>query len=283
MGQNAVLLLIALILLFSCGTNRKQDETPVAEAGNKKLYLSEFKDYLQNLSPEDSLTILTDYVTRWARNQAVLMHAENNLTVEEKDLTKEIDDYRTSLLIHKYEQAYINSRMDTAVSISEIEQFYNDNPDNFQLTGVLVKVLYIQAANDFASIDKIRQLYRSNREKDIDELEKIAMSGVEAYSMFNGEWMNLDEITAPLPGATETYENRAIRMRAIEDSDDRYTYFIRINDISMKGSTAPLEHVKSNIKNIILNRRKINLIRQMENAAFTNAIKRNEIKINGLK
>jgi hypothetical protein len=282
MGQKIVLFLIASMILFSCDTKRKQTEIPIAEVGNKKLYLSEIKDYLQHLTPEDSLTILTDYVNRWAKNQAVLIYAENNLTEEEKDLSKEIDSYRTSLLIHKYEQEYIKLRMDTTVIPSDIELFYRDNPDNFQLPGMLVKALYIKAPNDFTGMDRIRQLYRSNREKDIEELEKIAMNGVEAYSTFNGEWLNLDEITAPLPGAAETYENRAIRMRAIEDSDDKYTYFIKINDISMKGSVAPLEHVESHIKNIILNRRKNNLIRQMENAVFNDAIKKNEIKINGL-
>lgn len=265
--------------LFSCETERKQSETLVAEVGNRQLYMSEIEDYLKNLPSEDSLTILTDYVNRWAKNQAVLLHAEKNLSDSEKNLDKEIDDYRTSLLVYKYEQAYIRSKMDTAVSLKEIEQFYNDNPDNFQLTGMLVKVLYIKASNDFKNIDRIRQLYRSNRDRDIEELEKIAINGVEAYSMFNGKWMNLSEVTAPLPGTVEIYENRAIRMRAIEDSDDKYTYFIKINDISTRGTVAPLEHVKADITGIILNRRKLNLIRQMENAVYNDAINRNEIKI----
>jgi hypothetical protein len=283
MGQKVGFLLIALMLLFSCRTKHKQNETLVAEAGAKKLYLSEIKEYLQNLSPEDSLTILTDYVNKWAKNQIVLRHAENSLSEDEKNIDKEIDDYRTSLLIHKYEQSYIRSKMDTAVSQSEIEQFYNDNPDNFQLTGILLKVLYIKAQNDFKDIDKIRRLYRSNREADIEELKQIALTGVDAYNIFNEKWMTLSELTTLLPGTEETYENRAIRMRVIEDSDDKYTYFVKINDISMKGALAPLEHVKSDIKGIIINRRKINLIRQMENAAFKDAINRNEIKINGLK
>jgi hypothetical protein len=282
MRQKVVFLSVALMFLFSCGTERQHDETLVAEVGDRKLYLSEIKDYLQNLSPADSLTILTDYVNRWAKNQAVLLYAEKNLSEYEKNLDKEIDDYRTSLLIHKYEQSYIRSRMDTSVNQSEIEQFYKANPDNFQLTGMLVKVLYIKVSNDFKNLEKIRYLYRSNREKDIEELEQISINGAEAYSMFNGEWMSLDVVTASLPGTTDLYENRAIRMRAIEDSDDKYTYFIKINDISMKGSVAPLEHVKDNIRNIILNRRKTNLIRQMENAVFNDAINRNEIKIKGL-
>jgi hypothetical protein len=270
------------MFLFSCETKHQQDETPLAEVGDRKLYLSEIEEYLQNLSSADSLTILTDYVYRWAKNQAVLLHAEKKLSEYEKNLDKEIDDYRTSLLIHKYEQSYIRSKMDTTVSQSEIEQFYKDNPDNFQLTGMLVKALYIKVSNDFKNLEKIRYLYRSNREKDIEELEQISINGAEAYSMFNKEWMNLDEITAPLPGSTDSYENRAIRTHAIEDSDNKYTYFIKINDISMKGSVAPLEHVSDNIKNIILNRRKTNMIRQMENAVFNDAMNRNEIKIKKL-
>jgi hypothetical protein len=281
MKQKIVFFSIVALFLISCETKRKQVETPLAEVGEKKLYLSDIKEYLQNLSPEDSLTILTDYVNKWAKNQVVLVYAENNLSDEEKTIDKEIDNYRTSLLIYKYEQSYIRTKMDTAVSQAEIERFYADNPDNFQLPGILIKALYIKAANDFNDLDKIRQLYRSNREKDIEELEKIAISGgVEAYSIFNGEWMLLSEIAALLPGAGDTYENRVIRMRAIEDSDEKYTYFVKINDLSMKGTLAPLEHVKSNIKDIIINRRKINIIRQMENAIFNEAINRNEIKIN---
>jgi hypothetical protein len=283
MKQKIVFLLISSMLLSACSQKLKHVETPLAEAGTKKLYLSDIKDYLFNLSPEDSLTILTDYVNRWAKTQAVLLHAEKNLSDFEKDLTKEIDDYRASLLIYRYEQAYIQSKMDTMVSQSEIESFYNDNPDNFQLTGVLVKALYIKVSNTFSNIDAIRQLYRSNREKDIAELEKISISGVEAYSRFDDEWMTLNDLVMPLPGTADTYENRAIRMKAIEDSDERYTYFVKINDILLKGTIAPVEHVKTNIRNIILNRRRNNLIRQMENSVFNDAINRNEIKINRLK
>jgi len=267
------------MLWFSCETKQKYAEAPIAEVGNKKLYLSDIKDYFANLSPEDSLTILTDYVNKWAKNQAVLLYAEQNLSESEKNLSKEIDDYRTSLLIHKYEQFYIRQKMDTAVNQDEIEQFYKNNPDNFQLPGVLVKVLLVKATNDFSSLDKIRQLYRSSREKDIEELSKISMQGAEVYSTFNNEWVDLGEIIASLPGTADAYENRAIRMRYIEDSDDKYTYFVKINEISMKGAVAPLEHVRSDIKNIILNRRKTNLIRYMENAVFTDAMKRNEIKL----
>ncbi|MDR1897599.1 MAG: peptidyl-prolyl cis-trans isomerase [Prevotellaceae bacterium] len=272
--------LIFLVFLFSCEIKNKQNEQPIAEVGNKKLYLSDIENYLQNMSSQDSLTVLTDYVNRWAKNQVVLSEAENNLSENEMDVSRELEDYKTSLLIHKYEQLYIGKTMDTAVSDAEIEKFYKENSDNFQLSGVLVKALYIKVYNDFQHIDKIRQLYRSTKEKDIEELEKIAMQGAVAYESFNSQWIDLNEITATFPGTADSYENRAIRMKYIEDSDDKYTYFLKIHDVSTKGAVAPLEHVKSNIKTIILNRRKTNLIRQMENSVFSDAMNKNKIKIN---
>lgn len=276
------LIFIPVLLLFflSCDTKGKKNEEPIAEVGDRKLYLSDIKQYLEGLSKEDSVTILVDYVNRWAKKQVVLLQAENNLSKEDKDLTEEIDNYRTSLLVYKYEQLYIDEKMDTVVREAEVEQFYKDNPDNFQLPGLLVKALYIKVPNDFQSIDKIRQLYRSNKEKDEEELNKIAIQGAETFDMFNDEWVDLNSITNAFPGTTDSYENRVIRMKYIEDSDDRYTYFLKIRDLTLKGSIAPLEHVRTNIKNIILNRRKTNIVRQMENSLYSDAINKNEVKIN---
>lgn len=271
-----------LVFMLSCDTKKKK-ESPIAEVGDKKLYMSDIKDFLQGLTSDDSITVLKDYINRWAKSQVVLLQAENYLSKEEKDLTKELADYRASLLIYKFEQQYIREKMDTVVSPEEIEQFYTDNPDNFQLPGLLVKALFIKVPNDFQQIDKIRQLYRSNREKDIDELEKISIQGAEIYDGFNNEWIDLNTIAASLPGTADSYENRAIRTKYIEDSDEKYTYFLKINDISTKGSVAPLDHVRADIKNIILNRRKTNLIRKIESDLYTNAINKNEVKINVTK
>jgi len=279
MIKKTIFSVLLALFFIGCNTNKK-NEIPIAEVGEAKLYYSDIKEYFQGLTYEDSVTTIIDYANRWAKNQVVLQQAEKNLTKSERNLTVELENYKTSLLIYKYEQAYILEKMDTIVRSREIEQFYNNNPENFQLPGILIKALLIKIPNDFPQIDKIRQLYRSNREKDIEELAKIALQGAEIFDFFDNEWIDLETVAATLPANADSYENRVIRMKYIEDNDDYYTYFLKVNDVSTKGSVAPMEHVKASIKSIILNKRKTDLVKQLENDLFRKALNKNEVKIN---
>ena len=271
---------IVAIFFWSCQQQNTRSETPIAEVGSKKLYLSDIQEYFIGLAGKDSLTALTDYVNRWAKNQVVLLRAETYLPENEKNLTDELETYRTSLLVHKYEQMYIREKMDTSFGMQEIEQFYKDNSDNFKPPGIMLKALFIKIPNDYTGIDKIRQLYRSDKAKDVEDLSKTVIQGAEIYTLFNDQLVDFSEIVSLLPGTTESYENQIIKRKYIEDSDDKYTYFVKAREIIMKETVAPLEHVRSNIVNIILNHRKTELIRQMENEIYGSAINNNEIKIN---
>jgi hypothetical protein len=271
---------IVSLFLLSCEPKNTKSETPIAEVGSKKLYMSDIREYFSGLAGKDSLTALVDYVNRWSKNQVVLQRAETYLPDNEKDLTVELETYRASLLVHKYEQMYIREKMDTAVGMNEIEQFYKDNADNFKPPGIMLKALFIKIPNDYTGIDKIRQLYRSDKEKDVEELSKTVIQGAEIYTNFNDQLVDFSEIVSLLPGTGESYENQIIKRKYIEDSDDKYTYFVKSGEIIMKEAVVPLEHVRANIVNIILNHRKTELIRQMENEIYGNAINNNEIKIN---
>ncbi|MDR0558669.1 MAG: hypothetical protein LBG92_00725 [Prevotellaceae bacterium] len=283
MRKKSVYIFVASILfvsIFACETENGQNKKIIAEVGDKKLYQSEIENYFSGLSEKDSIAAVTNYINRWAKNQIVLLQAEKNLSETEKDVRDELENYRAALLTYRYEQAYIREKMDTSVNQEEIEQFYKNNPDNFKLPGILVKALFLKFPNDFPHLNKIRQLYRSDREKDAEELNKIAIQGAEIYTAFNYQWVDFNEITRNLPGTADSYENRIIRLKYIEDSDEKYTYFVKINEISMKEAVAPLEHVKHDIIKIILNRRKSELIKKMENEAFTAALNNKEIKLN---
>jgi hypothetical protein len=276
-GKKIEIFIAVAIFFVSCET--RESETPIAEAGGKKLYFADIRDYLHDLSGDDSIAVLTSFVNNWAKNQMVLEKAEKNLSKKELDLSEELNNYRMSLLIHKYEQLYLRERMDTIVRPSEIESFYKNNPANFQLTGVLVKAVFVKISNMSRNIDRVRLLCRSSKEQDIEELGKLALEGA-AEVVFSDSWVDLPAIAALLPGDTEFYENRLLKVKYVEDSDEQSSYILKINDLLLKGTTAPLEHVEADIRNIILNRRKTSLIRKMENDIFNEAIDNNEIKIN---
>jgi len=65
----------------------------------------------------------------------------------------------------------------------------------------------------------------------------------------------------------------------INVSDSVFTYLLKIENYKTKNTLSPLSLEKNKIKHIIINKRKLMLIKQMENELYTNALKKNEIKI----
>ena len=282
MLKHTFALLILMLLLASCNKNQ-HNEKPIAQIGNKSLYLSDIADiFNNNINREDSINLLTDYVNRWARKQLILKLAESNLVAKEKDLSTEIENYRASLLIFKYEKAYVTQRMDTVVRQSELENFYNENGANFQLVNPLVKALYIKVPNDAPIIKEIRDLYRSTSDEKMEELESICYQGVTNFDYFNGEWIDFTILIKELPSVADikNLENELINKQHIETSDKQFTYFVSIHDIKLKGTAAPFEHVKENIKDIILNKRKQDIIKKLEKDIYNEALNRKELIIN---
>ncbi|MDR1056255.1 MAG: hypothetical protein LBL90_10670 [Prevotellaceae bacterium] len=275
-----ILLIIISFLIISCNKNQR-NETPIAQVGDKVLYLSDIADvFSANITQEDSVRLLNDYANRWGRKQLILKKAEGNLSSGEKNVTAELEDYRASLLIFRYEQAYITQRLDTTVRESELKAFYNENNSNFQLLNPLVKSLYIKVPSDAPTLKKIRELYRSTSEKDANELENICFQGAVNYDYFNGEWINFAVLAKELPLDMKSYENDLINKRYIETNDQQFTYFISIRDLKVKGSIAPFEHIKENIRSIILNKRKQDMVKKLENDIYNEALNLNELKIN---
>ncbi|HPF94091.1 MAG TPA: hypothetical protein PLV65_09135, partial [Tenuifilaceae bacterium] len=164
---------IAFILLVTgCIQQNKDNGEPIARVYDKYLYANEIEDiFPENISQNDSIQLLMAYADRWVRKQLLVNRAEKNLSDAQKNVTKQIEDYRSSLLIFKYEQEFIRQRLDTIVSDEEVELFYSENSSNFILNESIVKALFIKIRMDDPYYEKIKSLYKSNKEEDIKTLD----------------------------------------------------------------------------------------------------------------
>ena len=98
-------------------TSFVHDGRVVAKIGNHKLYASDLNAYIpDSASPEDSTRLALQYINSWASDMAFIDVAEKELSKSEKNVDKELEDYRRSLLKYRYEQKYVNQRLDTAVT-----------------------------------------------------------------------------------------------------------------------------------------------------------------------
>jgi hypothetical protein len=276
-----LIILIFILFFTQCSHfKRKQGEEPVARVFDKYLYPRDIQDILpSNVSQSDSVIVTRDFIEKWIKQQLLLAKAEANLTDTEKNVDKQIENYRTSLLIYKYEQNLIKEKLDTFVDAKEIADYYNQNSSNFLLNANLVKAVFLQVPRTSPEIWRARRWYRSENEEDIKKLEDYCYQYASKYDYFNDKWIYFSEIEKVLPIKIENPESYLKYRKFIEIKDSTYYYFVNIRDYRLVGTVSPLETVRENIRNIIFNKRKIRLIKELESEIYNDALNRNNFTI----
>lgn len=271
MNVKVVALIGLMFLLSSCIEPKKKPE-PIARVYDKYLYSKDVENIIMHgISKEDSILIMRAYVDKWIQTQLLLRVAELNLSDSQKNVAMLLEDYRTSLLIFKYEQEYINQKMDTAVSYQELQDYYDANKDNFVLDETIAKVLYIKLRKEAPQVQKIKELYKSTRDEDIKLLDNLAYQSSTKYDYFGDRWVSLSFILREIPYPVENPESYLSRQRSIEMEDGDYVYLVNFREVIFKGSVAPFDYVTVGIKEIVLNSRKQKLIKDIEQNIYRNA------------
>jgi hypothetical protein len=272
---------IFMVILLACSQPRtKTNEKPVARVFEKYLYPSDLKDVIpSNISSADSSAMAKDFIEKWIRKQLLLNKAETNLSDKEKNVDKQIENYRSSLLIFKYEQNLIEQKLDTVITDPEIEKYYNDNSSNFLLNDNVVKALYIKIPKSSPNIRAVKRWYRSEKEEDQKQLEDYCYQYAAKYDNFNESWIYFSEILKAVPIEINNPENYLRYRKTIETEDGSFNYFVNIKEYKLIGEVAPLEFVSDNIRSIMLNKRKIQLIQKLESNIYNDELNRGNFNI----
>lgn len=270
-----------LVLITSCKfTGRRLSEDPIARVHDRYLFPSDLSDLqVSGMSEKDSAMIVKNYVDRWVRTQLMVAQAEANLTEEEKDLKKQLENYRSSLLIYKYKQSLLNDKLDTIVSDSEIQTYYEQNPSNFLLSNHVIKGVYLKVPRTAPNLWRVRSWYRSTNEDDIENLEEYCYENADVYEWYNENWVYFDDIVRKIPVKIDNKESFLRYNNRIDVRDSTHQYFLSIREYKLAGTTAPLSLVADDIKSIILNKRKINFVQGLENEIYRDAQNRNYFEI----
>jgi hypothetical protein len=168
--------------------------------------------------------------------------------------------------------------LDTAVSNEQIQDYYEKNTDNFLLKDNIIKVNYVKLTKNATVKDKVKSLLfsdKDNKNQLIDICNKQAVN----FFLEDDEWLLFNDLLKEIPIETYNQENFLKSNRTIEIKDDNYIYLIKIKDFKIKESSSPLSFEKDNIRNIILNKRKLLLINKMHDELYDEAVKNNDFKI----
>lgn len=244
----------------------------VARAGRDVLYRSDVDALnITGFSPEDSARIVERYIVSWAKSRLLLDMALSQLSKADRDVEAQLEEYRQQLLVYRYEQQYVEQRLDTAVTDQEYMDFYEANPASFVTHVPLMKGWYIKVSDDSPNLNPIKSIYRSRVEEDRDRLGQLCYTSAEKYYFFE-DWVGLDAVVEgaglDVQELARVLDNRSF----IEKNFLGYTYLISVDDYVPAGSLAPYEYCRERIRNHILNRRKQELIASLERNLLNDAI-----------
>ena len=282
------LVLIALAAVSACQMVHRVSDTAaelfgdavVARVGEHRLMRSELAAYIPaGVSSEDSLALAQSYIKSWAEELIFLDMAEKHLSAEEKDVTKDLEDYRRTLLKYRYEERYINDRLDTLISDEEVRNYYRAHMDKFLVERPLLKVRYMIIPADSRSIKTIKELMSSDDAMDAIAADSLAFTAALRYVDSSDAWMDAILLARDL-GTDEVSMMSAMRNRTIEfKGDDGLLRVAYVVDMVQKGSPAPLDYCEERIKDILLSARKHELVGGLERDLLNDALAKGKFVI----
>ncbi len=244
----------------------------VAQVGQDKLYRSDIDKVVpKGLVPEDSVRLARQYINTWASDHVYLKIAEEQLSKTERDVTVELEDYRKSLLKYRYEQLYVNERLDTAVSQDNIEEYYQSHSDKFVLQRPIVKARFLNIAADSPSLKLIRKKMSSTEVEDLVEADSLAFSSAIKFTTWSDKWIDASVLAREyMMDYSDVLSGMNKGWIEIVDTTGqmKLTY---VSAMMSKGRVAPLEFCEDKIKDIIISTRKQSLIMNLEQDLLNDA------------
>ena len=210
----------------------------------------------------------------------MLQVADKNLSSKQKDIEKRLKEYENSLLIYMYENELVKQKLDTAITDIQIEAYYNEHKNNFQLKTNILKLLYVKLEKESKFVDSVRILIQSNKIEERRRLENYCYQYAVNYILDDESWRPFDEVIKQIPFEIYSQEHFLRHNKYLKTSDSSYTYILFIKDYMIKENNSPLEMVRSNIKHIIINKRKIAIIDSMYKSLYQQAILNNDFEVN---
>ncbi|HET8809376.1 MAG TPA: peptidyl-prolyl cis-trans isomerase [Flavobacteriaceae bacterium] len=270
------------LLLSSCAYF--EEEVPkeaIARVNDTYLYRDDIAGLVsENISDSDSVLIVSNFIKNWATKQVLLDRAKLNLPKEtQKKFESLVKDYRQKLYIKAYKDALVAKNLDTAFTDNEIESFYIQNKEMFNLNENLIKLRYIHVSDSLSDFNEVKQQFIRFDKEDIKKLMDKALQ-FNSYSFNDSVWVNEIKVYEQIKALNSENNSGLLKKSNFMQLEDSLgVYLIFVNDVLPRHEQAPLSYVKPTIEQILLHKRKLELAKKLEQEIKNDAFKNNQIEI----
>lgn len=270
---------LVLAVVGACSSGTPEQE-PVAKVGDRYLYQSDISQILlPNTNREDSIRMANDYIQKWVKQELMLQKADDNLSPTQKNVQKELTAYRNSLIIYKYKNELIKQRMDTVVTRQQILDYYNAHPTDFNLDRNIVKAVFAKIPLELSNPDMMKRMVSEFSEDELSEWREYCLQYAKKYEIAIENWMDFTVLTRNFPITIDNPEKFLRKTDWKEMQDSNYYYIVGLHDFKLVNDLAPIEFVEKNIRNLILNQRKISFLKELEENIYTEGVRQKKFEI----
>lgn len=276
------ILILIVILVSSCDFFKKTENgNPIARVNDTYLYQEDIKGLIYDgITKEDSTLRVNNYINKWATQQLLINGAQINLSEEKQtEFKRLVKQYKNDLFIKAYLEALVKRSIDTVVTKEEALEVYNRNIETFKLNEELIRFRYINISDNSINLKDIEERFKRFNQEDKTILDSISIQ-FKSYSLNDSIWVRLDQVVTKIPVINNDNKKELLKKsNFVQLKDSLGLYLMQINDVLFRNDTAPLEYVMPTIKQIVINKRKLEFIKQLEKDITKDAMKNKQFEI----
>ena len=272
--------LMAAMLMAGCSQseNRRSDDPLLARVYDQSLYLSDMDGMLPpGIPAEDSSLIIERFVRTWTREAAMLHEAERNIP-EDLHIDQLVEAYRASLLKHSYENIVVERLLDSVVTQTELDNFYNKNKDQYLLSAPVIRCNFIKAPLNAPQLKEVEKWWKSDNPTDKQALKTWSRSYANISLLDDSTWYKVVDVGAYMPQGYLTVDNVDDKRKFVKKNKG-FIYFFKRLDLIPKNELAPLSYIEDQAKKVILHKRKTELLEELKDKLYDEALRKNQVSI----
>lgn len=273
--------ILFFVFLLSCNLNNELDKNIIAKVGDKTLTFEELLEKVpNNIERLDSTVVVNEIINNWALNELLIKNAEMNLSELVKNrLKKNSNEYYNNLLVNTYKKKIASVNSDTLINKKDIAEYYETNMNNFVLYEDIVQARYIRLNKNNFNINEIKRRFRRFNRDDIIFFDSISLQLLN-YSLNDSIWINKDLFFKKINVLDDEEIDRIVKKTLyIVKEDSLDVYLVKINRFKGINDKPPLTYIYRRIEELIINKKKVDFIKNFDKEIIENAKQENIFKV----
>ncbi|WP_294176111.1 peptidyl-prolyl cis-trans isomerase [uncultured Coprobacter sp.] len=273
---------VAVVFLFFCCKKNSSEEnekgTVLVRIGDKVLTRGDLeREIPDRLKSKDSALFADNFIKRWVDDQLLYEVASRNIP-DKENIDRVVERYRQELVIFEYQKHLLNEKLDKEISEEDMSVYYEKNRDKFKLHSAIIKGLFLKVPENSPQIVRLKKWYKSVTPEAVENIEKYGLHNAVIYEYFYDKWVSFDEIMDNIPYSVEREADFLRTHKNIELNHKGYWYFLNISDYQLKGGQMPFDFAKAQIKEILINQKKMDFLKEVKEELYRDALKEKEVE-----